>query len=63
MKCGFGILKTLTTSETYSGFWKNNTKHGCGKQIYSEESYYIGEWENNIQNGFGKIVKSEKEVY
>lgn len=45
-KNGYGIIKYLATEndEIYEGEWKNNLKHGTGKQREVGGDEYIGEW-------------------
>lgn len=38
----------------YEGEWKNNKKHGKGKETYPEGSVYEGYFENGYKNGPGK---------
>ena len=42
-----------TTSEQYTGDWKENKKHGYGIKIYDNKDKYEGYWENDLRNGKG----------
>lgn len=39
----------------YEGFWKDNVKHGKGKQIESSGLIYDGEFENDKKHGAGML--------
>ena len=42
-----------STSQQYSGDWKENKKHGYGIKIYDNKDKYEGYWENDLRNGKG----------
>lgn len=42
-----------TTSQQYTGDWKENKKHGYGIKIYDNKDKYEGYWENDLRNGKG----------
>ena len=39
--------------DTFEGEWKDNLKHGIGKQIYNGKGTYYGYWEKGLRNGEG----------
>ena len=42
--------------EVYSGAWKNNLKHGIGRQNYVGLGDYYGNWENGEKEGEGVMI-------
>lgn len=47
----------------YEGQWKNNEKHGIGKQTYVGSGEYFGYWENGKRQGEGVFTYLSKDVY
>lgn len=46
------------TSTRYIGDWRDNKRHGKGKFIWSDGSYYEGDWENDLKHGRGVLELS-----
>jgi len=38
-------------------------KHGKGKQMFTNQSFYEGEWKFDQMDGFGKLVLTTGEIY
>lgn len=55
MRSGFGIYTWAKPcfEDVYIGGYKDSTRHGFGRYIFSDGREYIGEWENNLRNGNG----------
>ena len=52
---GFGTY--IKNNWVYIGQWKNNMRHGHGRQISLKTgNWYEGEWKNNIPDGYGIFV-------
>ena len=49
--------------DTYKGAWKNNMKHGIGRQMYVGVGEYNGYWENGQRCGEGVMIYTNKDVY
>jgi len=49
--------------DTYKGAWKNNAKHGIGRQTYLGVGEYNGYWENGNRCGEGVMIYTNKDVY
>ena len=45
----------LYNNYTYDGIFKNNLKHGHGKELMSDKSMYEGEFFAGLRCGKGKI--------
>jgi hypothetical protein len=45
-------------SDHYIGHYKNNNRHGFGKQWSKNGDYYEGEWVDHYKNGRGKLIKA-----
>mmetsp|Transcript_20314 Transcript_20314/g.20321 ORF Transcript_20314/g.20321 Transcript_20314/m.20321 type:complete len:84 (-) Transcript_20314:199-450(-) len=43
----------LYKGRIYEGFWKDNKKHGLGRQIGAKGDVYQGYWLDGKRNGFG----------
>ena len=39
--------------EVYEGEYKSGKRHGEGKQIWSDSTYYQGTWSNDMADGYG----------
>ena len=50
-----GIGRLITKRNIYEGQWKDNKKHGYGREIYNDGSWYLGMWENGKKNGYGVL--------
>lgn len=51
------------TKDTYRGEWKNNDKHGIGKQTYFNIGEYNGYWENGHRHGEGVMIYKNEDIY
>ena len=49
--------------EVYIGDWKDNQKHGIGKQNYEGLGHYYGHWVNGEKNGEGVMIYVNKDIY
>ena len=49
--------------EVYTGEWKDNCKHGIGKQNYAGLGQYYGHWENGEKCGEGVMIYLNKDIY
>ena len=52
---GFGIQINMTTSEIYTGQWKNGLRYGKGIEKDDAGNEYIGNWKG-VRFGYGKQV-------
>lgn len=50
-------------ADTYKGAWKENKKHGIGKQLYAGVGSYYGNWENGLRHGEGVMIYSNEDIY
>ncbi|XP_035716433.1 MORN repeat-containing protein 3 [Folsomia candida] len=41
--------------EKYTGWFKDNMKHGKGYQVYENQTFYEGDWANDKRNGHGYL--------
>ena len=62
MANGFGIYYYIN-GDLYEGDFVDNRKHGQGKFICSNKSYFIGQWRNDMQNGYGEYYKNFQPIY
>ena len=64
---GKGILYAIVDEESkiqYEGFWKDNYKHGLGKEYnYQDESVYEGAFSAGKKCGFGTQKWSDGSSY
>ena len=51
-----GEGETEPAKEVYTGAWKNNLKHGIGRQNYNGLGDYYGNWENGEKEGEGVMI-------
>ena len=49
--------------EVYTGSWKDNLKHGIGKQNYVGLGNYYGHWESGQKHGEGVMIYNNKDIY
>ena len=49
--------------EIYKGAWKNNQKHGIGKQNYINIGEYYGNWEFGDKCGEGVMMYVNGDIY
>ena len=49
--------------EVYTGAWKNNLKHGIGRQNYVGLGDYYGNWENGEKEGEGVMIYVNGDIY
>ena len=52
-----------TSGNVYEGNYKNNKKHGYGKNTWANGDVYEGNFENGNQHGYGKVTWSSGTVY
>jgi len=48
---------------TYNGQWKDNMRHGFGKQTWADGATYEGEWTENSAAGNGRFMHIDGDVY
>ena len=53
----------LENGAIYSGYWKDNLRHGKGVQQWVDGSIYFGYWKNDQTNGKGRLVHADEDVY
>lgn len=51
------------TGVKYNGGWKDNRRHGNGKQKYADDSEYVGEFINGLKEGSGTLTKADGTSY
>ena len=51
------------TKEVYVGEWKDNLKHGIGKQNYIGQGEYTGYWEKGEKHGEGVMKYLNGDIY
>ena len=55
--------ESLSSGVIYKGqFNKQKLRHGIGKLIWPNHSYYIGNFENNVCSGHGFLMLNEDEI-
>ena len=57
----YGIVKI--DDAYYSGQWKYGTRHGRGKQLWSDGSIYEGYFESDMAYGKGRLIHADGDVY
>lgn len=61
---GYGLLSEDNNQKIYFGSWKDNMRHGYGKQIYKNGTLFMGEWkEDEPQFGFLRNNIEDKLFY
>lgn len=55
--------RKLENQATYIGQWLNGQKHGRGKQIWPDGSFYEGYWYQNQAHGKGRLIHCQGTVY
>ena len=43
--------------KSYAGYWKDDLKHGYGRQQYVDGWFYKGNFESDCRHGYGKISR------
>lgn len=56
------IHEEYTNGNQYIGQKKNGLKHGKGKYIFKDRSYYEGSWKNNMMHGKGILYLANGKV-
>lgn len=56
-------LHTFSTSATYHGWWRGNTRHGEGVQTWPDGARYEGQWVKNRAEGQGRFTQANGDVY
>ena len=49
--------------EVYQGQYKKGKRHGKGKQIWSDSTYYEGTWYNDMADGYGFLIHDTGDYY
>lgn len=57
------LLHIEAEDANYLGDWKDNQRHGRGKQLWTNGDLYIGYWSGNSRNGKGRMIFSNKDIY
>lgn len=57
---GYGEYLFTNTFYKYQGDWKGGKKHGLGKLLFKDGSYYEGEFKDDEINGIGTYYDSHK---
>ena len=63
MKNGSGTQVLKKEEYKYIGEWKNDNKHGIGKEYLPDKSQYDGYFVNGKKHGKGKLILSNGSVY
>ena len=53
----------LDNGAVYTGQWLEGSRHGRGKQIWSDGSIYEGYWKQGMANGKGRLIHADGDVY
>lgn len=51
--------EVYTNGNMYTGQKKDNLRHGKGKYIYNDASYYYGDWFKGRMEGQGQLYDSD----
>lgn len=58
---GYGVFKELNSQ--YEGLFKEDLKHGRGKEVFNTGVVYIGDFANNKFDGNGELIWPNKNNY
>lgn len=56
------VSEVYTNGNRYQGQNKDNLRHGRGKYIYADGSYYIGDWKKGKMDGQGQLYDSNSNL-
>jgi len=52
---GYRTVYGKSHKEKYTGWFKDNVKHGKGLQTYEDDTFYEGDWAEDQRNGHGHL--------
>ena len=60
---GYGVRKSYLKQRRYEGYFRAGMKHGRGKEVYSDGSYFRGEYLNGKKQGNGEYKWANGTIY
>ena len=57
---GYGVMVYSDGITSYTGYYKDNLKHGRGKYVSIDGSSYEGEFLNGVRSGKGKFISNKE---